>query len=335
MSARDQMKALIRAEIDRQHPVEGARRTLELLVESSTRPIGEAPGYRVVDRDGKPRSRGEAGRTQPVTLADLVGELRRQHPGMFRVVSPSPAAPSPPQPSPPLPAPAPAPAAPAVAEGSRSRPPVDGPPPVPPAVAPAPAMPPRVDPGPGLKPGLARPRRVGPRRPGRRSLAAAGILVLLGAGYLATRPSSEKAPAPTRTAAAPEPAPRRDPPATGAVAPEAPQPPAKPAAPRALAGVAEVIDTATLRLGGEVVHLFGVEWVKGSQPQDLTGYLAGRPVTCQPVPGGESHQCAVDGHDLSEVVLYNGGGRATSGATPDLIEAERRARAEKVGIWRK
>ena len=43
----------------------------------------------------------------------------------------------------------------------------------------------------------------------------------------------------------------------------------------------------------------------------------------------------IEGHDLYEVVLYNGGGRATAEATPDLIEAERHARTGKLGIWAK
>jgi endonuclease YncB( thermonuclease family) len=327
MSARDQMRALIRAEIDRQRPVEGARRTLELLVEASARPSEEAPGYRVVDREGRPRHHGADGGGGPVTLAELVGELRRQHPGMFR--------PDPPTAPPPAPVPA----------GAAAKPPTE-PPPMPPAAppvaapptpaAPAAVPPPRAEPGPGLTPGLARPQRVASRGLGRRPLYAAGILAGLAATYLVTRPAPEAPPAPApapQAARAPEPALRRDPPATGAVAPEA-APPAPPAPPRALAGVAEVVDTATLKLGGRVVRLFGVEWAKGGQAQDLTGYLAGRPVNCQPA-AGDSYQCAVDGHDLSEVVLYNGGGRASADATPDLMEAERRARTEKVGIWRK
>ncbi len=39
--------------------------------------------------------------------------------------------------------------------------------------------------------------------------------------------------------------------------------------------------------------------------------------------------------DLSEVVLYNGGGRATSEATPELKTAEAKARAAGFGIWQK
>jgi endonuclease YncB( thermonuclease family) len=51
------------------------------------------------------------------------------------------------------------------------------------------------------------------------------------------------------------------------------------------------------------------------------------------VAGSEARLCAVDGRDLSEVVLFNGGGRASPEATPDLVAAEDHARAERLGVW--
>ncbi|WP_019906302.1 hypothetical protein [Methylobacterium sp. 77] len=116
--------------------------------------------------------------------------------------------------------------------------------------------------------------------------------------------------------------------------PSAEESPAKAPEPsNAITGKSEVIDTATLRVGGKLVRLFGVEWVRGGQPEELTRYLAGRPVTCQPVAGSAAYLCAVEGRDLSEVVLFNGGGRASSEATPDLVAAEDRARTERLGVW--
>jgi endonuclease YncB( thermonuclease family) len=119
---------------------------------------------------------------------------------------------------------------------------------------------------------------------------------------------------------------KREPVETGALVPDAAGP---------VAGVAEVLDTATLRLGGRTLRLYGVESARGAQASDLSGYLGGRPVNCQPTAARTAWICTVDGHDLSEVVLYNGGGRATAEATPDLIEAERHARTGKLGIWAK
>lgn len=107
----------------------------------------------------------------------------------------------------------------------------------------------------------------------------------------------------------------------------------KPVRANELSGPVEVIDTATLRVGGKLVRLFGVEWVRGGQADELTRYLAGRTVACQPVAGSEARLCSVDGRDLSEVVLFNGGGRASPEATPDLVAAEDHARAERLGVW--
>ncbi|WP_247635254.1 hypothetical protein [Methylobacterium sp. 37f] len=109
--------------------------------------------------------------------------------------------------------------------------------------------------------------------------------------------------------------------------------PPKRTATNEISGPVEVIDTATLRVGGKLVRLFGVEWVRGGQADELIRYLAGRTVTCQPVAGSEARLCAVDGRDLSEVVLFNGGGRASPEATPDLVAAEDHARAERLGVW--
>lgn len=105
--------------------------------------------------------------------------------------------------------------------------------------------------------------------------------------------------------------------------------------PTELKGVPEVVDTATLRIGGKIVKLFGVEWTRGGQSEELKKYLAGRQITCKPAPASSAHTCLVNRRDLSEVVLFNGGGRASPEATPDLIAAEDRARTERLGIWKR
>jgi hypothetical protein len=60
------------------------------------------------------------------------------------------------------------------------------------------------------------------------------------------------------------------------------------------------------------------------------GYLGRREVVCEPI---NEHRCRVDDQDLSRVVLFNGGGRATTSATPDLRSLEEQARMAHVGIW--
>ncbi len=381
MTTREQLQALIRAEIDRQRPVAVARRTLELLVEAAIRRLDAPPGYQVVDRDGRPRTRTVAGEVQPLTLGDLVDELRRQHPTLFLPpVSPGPAPAAAPAARDWIvvdPAPRPSVASPAPPDrtarlrdalqdlGARlRRPPRE---PASPEAAPIPVPPP--PPGEGLKPGLARPQPVLGRTSTRRPLyAALGALVLLGGAYAAlrspgpadraavaqapapaTRPAEAKPPARTDEAKTgdktgdPKPSDARSAEARPGEARSEAKSEARSGAKREpgetgavegpIAGVAEVVDTATLRLGGRTLRLSGVEAARGAQASDLSGYLAGRPVNCQPNPGRSAWICTVDGHDLSEVVLYNGGGRATPEATPDLVDAERHARTARLGIW--
>ena len=170
------------------------------------------------------------------------------------------------------------------------------------------------------------------------AVVAAGLVV---AGRDGTQaPSAPRAlppasePAPAQTARAPAAPDTVTPPPESTGDPE-PDAPALPPPPNAVTGTVQVIDTATLRIGGKLVHLFGVEWVRGGQADELARYIAGRPVTCQPAPGSENMNCTVDGRDLSEVVLFNGGGRASPEASPELVAAEDHARSERLGVWKR
>jgi endonuclease YncB( thermonuclease family) len=121
-----------------------------------------------------------------------------------------------------------------------------------------------------------------------------------------------------------------EPEATGTVQGQDPSP--APTGP--IRGVAEVLDTATLSVQGKVIRLFGVEWAKGAgDPDDLAGYLKGREVVCRPEGATDKHRCEVQGQDLSKVVLFNGGGRATAEASPDLKAAEDHAKSQQIGVW--
>ena len=165
-------------------------------------------------------------------------------------------------------------------------------------------------------------------------LGAVALVALL--AILTGRSGNEEEPAPaeTRSQAQAQPPAATAPPSAPDMSPAPPdESPPKPARANEISGPVEVIDTATLRVGGKLVRLFGVEWVRGGQADELTRYLSGRNVTCQPVAGSEARLCSVDGRDLSEVVLFNGGGRASPEATPDLVAAEDRARAERLGVW--
>ncbi len=98
-----------------------------------------------------------------------------------------------------------------------------------------------------------------------------------------------------------------------------------------VSGVPQVLDTGTLVVDGRVVRLAGVS---GSSrfTEQMRRFIAGRAVSCRPVTGGR-HRCEVGGRDLSRIVVYNGGARASSDAPPSLSDAEERARAQRRGLW--
>ncbi len=398
------LRETIRAEIARARPRPVAVRTLELLAEAACAPDESGTGLRVLDRHGAARRR--EGTSEPMTLADLVAELRARHPALFL---------------PPEPEPEPAPAtaeeardssllsgayemkaatarfvgtqserARSLAErsseqgrvlaqtaagrfaslrtnlrGRFARPPVDA------EAGPAAGADPAAawNSGPGrfgetLRDGLGHVRdRLSPggggiddggRRQRRLLLGAvAGTLVaVLAAGLVLDRsaPESGRPAAPTASRTDPRAeapsgaAPNARPAAPPASAPDTVTPPPEtggdpepdaPLPPNAVTGQAQVIDTATLKVGGKVVHLFGVEWVRGGQAEELARYIGNRSVTCQPAPGSANMNCLVDGRDLSEVVLFNGGGRAAPEASPELVAAEDHARSERLGVWKR
>jgi endonuclease YncB( thermonuclease family) len=341
-----QVQALISREIARHRPIEGALQPLEILAAASVRVVEDdgAARYEVVDENGTARTHDEAGESRGRTIAEQLAELRTKHPTLFR--------------------PEPQQAADAAAEGSKPEANALGAPrdwlilaerggrfrrlrqrcagmldafaararPAGSRVAARMRGFSRTLSSRPLRALTARLRSSAPStRPlyafaGLSGALALLILGLLGA-WIVTRRVADGARSPTAAAARAKP----DASTAAASSPDAPSP----AKPVALVGVPEVIDTATLRIEGRLVRLTGVEWARGAQGADLARYLGGRPVTCRPKGANDIYRCIVDGRDLSEVVLYNGGARATSDAEPELLAAETYAKAEKIGVWRK
>ena len=99
-------------------------------------------------------------------------------------------------------------------------------------------------------------------------------------------------------------------------------------------GVPLIQNTGTLELQGRVIRLFGVEGTRGRAARDFRRYLGRREVECEPAGSGNEYRCRVDDQDLSRVVLFNGGGRASANATPELRALDQQARSTRVGIWR-
>jgi penicillin-binding protein 1A len=109
---------------------------------------------------------------------------------------------------------------------------------------------------------------------------------------------------------------------------------AKPAASASVVrGVPVVQNTGMLEIQGRALRLFGVEGVRGRATREFRRYLGNREVACEPAGSGNEYRCRVDDQDLSRVVLFNGGGRASGNATPELRALEQQARSSRVGIW--
>ncbi|MGE7414388.1 PBP1A family penicillin-binding protein [Methylobacterium tarhaniae] len=154
---------------------------------------------------------------------------------------------------------------------------------------------------------------------------------------LAARSKAGKAEAGKPEAARPAPGPR---PETASIAEPETDPRSRDPSGRDLSGRAvlrgspAVVDTGTLDFDGRTVRLVGVEGLSGRNARELGRYLRRRDVACAPADGG-AYRCSLDGQDLSELILFNGGGRASADATPDLLAAEEQARSNRIGIWRR
>jgi penicillin-binding protein 1A len=100
-------------------------------------------------------------------------------------------------------------------------------------------------------------------------------------------------------------------------------------------GAAEVLDTATLWVRGRKIQLEGILGDDDRRVvRPLARFLRRQEVICAPSGGLERYRCSVDGQDLSEVILSNGGARATPDAPAELLAAEEEARSARLGIWR-
>ena len=77
----------------------------------------------------------------------------------------------------------------------------------------------------------------------------------------------------------------------------------------------------------------GVDGTGGRSAKEFRRYLGRREVACEPVGNAEVYQCRAGDQDLSRVVLFNGGGRASANASAELRRMEELARSMHTGIW--
>src|SRR4051812_37306134 len=84
----------IRTQLARYRPLEQAWMPLALIAETSIRLTeGQAgDGYKVVDAQGRPRTKAVGGRTADLTIVDLVAEIREAHPTLFEPIETQPVA---------------------------------------------------------------------------------------------------------------------------------------------------------------------------------------------------------------------------------------------------
>jgi penicillin-binding protein 1A len=100
-------------------------------------------------------------------------------------------------------------------------------------------------------------------------------------------------------------------------------------------GTADVLDMATLVVRGRKIQLEGILGDDDRRAvRALARFLRRREVICDPSGTPDHYRCNVDGQNLSQVILSNGGARAAPEAAAELLAAEDEARSARLGIWR-
>src|SRR4051812_21848065 len=84
--ARESARREIDAALARMGAIDDARTALALIAESALRYGADAGarGYRIVNENGEPRVSSGGGQAGDFTIAELVAELRRKHPTLFK-----------------------------------------------------------------------------------------------------------------------------------------------------------------------------------------------------------------------------------------------------------
>jgi endonuclease YncB( thermonuclease family) len=110
--------------------------------------------------------------------------------------------------------------------------------------------------------------------------------------------------------------------------------PAPPTQPMVLNGTVEkVIDTGTLKIGGETVLLAGVKGLGSPYRDQLEKFIEeqGSQVRC--MPSGVRHTCYVSDVDLALAALTNGAARLGEGASDKYRQAAEEAQRNHRGIF--
>ena len=119
-----------------------------------------------------------------------------------------------------------------------------------------------------------------------------------------------------------------------------------------LTGQPQVVNTSTLALNGKRIVFHGIDPMMAKNPcyignrlwdcgaaafRILLNFVGREPVTCEPRVtdnfGRLFSRCTVHGEDIAMHLIEQGMAVALPEETPDYVDAEKKAKAEKKGIW--
>jgi endonuclease YncB( thermonuclease family) len=110
-------------------------------------------------------------------------------------------------------------------------------------------------------------------------------------------------------------------------------PPSEPQPEEVTGRVEQVIDTGTLKIEGETIHLAGITGLASPYRDQLQKFIEeqGREIRC--TPSGTRHTCFVKNVDLALAALTNGAALLAEDATPQYQHAAEDARRNRRGIF--
>ena len=101
-----------------------------------------------------------------------------------------------------------------------------------------------------------------------------------------------------------------------------------------VSGVAQVVDTATIKIGTQKIALFGIEGIGGVYSKQLQSLIdvKGKKLDCRRTD--EKYVCDLPGGlDVGEAAILNGAARPGPDASPEYLQKAAAAKAAGRGIW--
>ncbi len=109
----------------------------------------------------------------------------------------------------------------------------------------------------------------------------------------------------------------------------------RPDFPTAVAGVAQVIDTATLDIAGGTVPLAGVQGETGRYARQMEDLIRSQGMQVRCELGDNGYRCLLpNGIDIARMALFNGAADASPDASDDYQRQAQAAQAAHRGLWK-